>query len=64
MISLFLSVRAEALLQGERYVVPQMVKDLALDVLRHRITLTYEAEVQGLSADDIVRMILDGVEVP
>lgn len=63
-ISLFLSVRAEALLLGERYVVPQLVKDLALDVLRHRISLTYEAEVQGLSADDIVRMILDGVEVP
>jgi len=63
-ISLFLAARAEAMIDGARYVVPQTVKDVAADVLRHRITLTYEAEVRGLTADDIVRMILDGVEVP
>jgi MoxR-like ATPase len=63
-IALFLCARAEALLRGERYVVPQMVKDVAADVLRHRIMLTYEAEAQGLDTDDIVQMILQGVEVP
>ena len=63
-ISLFLCARAEAMLSGERYVVPQTIKDIATDVLRHRILLTYEAEAQGLDADDVVRMILDGVEVP
>lgn len=63
-IALFLTARAEALLAGERYVVPQMVKDVAPDVLRHRILLTYEAEAQGLDPDDLVQMVLDGVEVP
>jgi MoxR-like ATPase len=63
-IALFLVARAETLLSGERYVVPQTVKDVAPDVLRHRILLTYEAEAQGLDADNIVKKILDGVEVP
>ena len=63
-IALFLTARAEALLEGSHYVVPQMVKDVAADVLRHRILVTYEAEAQGLSPDDIVKMILEGVEVP
>jgi len=63
-IALLVTARAEALLCQERYVVPQMIKDLAADVLRHRILLTYEAEAQGLCTDDIVQMVLDGVEVP
>ncbi len=63
-IALFLCARAEALLGGERYVVPQMIKDVAPDVLRHRIMLTYEAEAQGLDADDLVQLVLQGVEVP
>ncbi len=63
-IALFLCARAEALLCGERYVVPQMIKDVAPDVLRHRIMLTYEAEAQGLDADDLVQLVLQGVEVP
>ncbi len=63
-ISLFLAARAEALFHGEHFVVPQNIKDVALDVLRHRITPTYEAEARGLSADDLLRTILDGVKVP
>ncbi len=63
-ISLLLVARAEALLSGEHYVGPQTVKNIALDVLRHRVIPTYEAEAQGLSADDLVKMVLDGVEVP
>ncbi len=63
-ISLYLASRAEALIAGERYVVPQMIKDVAFDVLRHRIIPTYEAEAQGLTPDNIIQIILDGVEVP
>ncbi len=63
-LALFWASRAEALVAGEHFVVPQHVKDVALDVLRHRIMPSYEAEAQGLASDDIVRMILEGVEVP
>ncbi len=63
-IALFLCARAQALLYGERHVVPQMVKDVAPDVLRHRLLLTYEAEAEGLSTDDLIEMVLQGVEVP
>ncbi len=63
-ICLLLVARAEALLSGEHYVGPQTVKNVALDVLRHRVIPTYEAEAQKLSSDNIVQMVLDGVEVP
>lgn len=63
-LALFLTARAEAVLEGNHFVLPQMVKDVAADVLRHRLLLTYEAEAQGIDADSVVKMILDGVEVP
>ncbi|MCB0344558.1 MAG: AAA family ATPase [Bdellovibrionales bacterium] len=63
-LAFFFAARAEALLTGLNYVTPQHVKDVAHDVLRHRIIPTYEAEAQGLDADDLVQMILDGVQVP
>ena len=63
-IALYLIARAEAFLAGERFVVPQHVKDVALDVLRHRLLPSYEAEAEGLSSDHLVNMILDGVQVP
>ncbi len=63
-LAFFYTARAEALLTGMNYVTPQHVKDVAHDVLRHRIIPTYEAEAQGLDADDLVKMILDGVQVP
>jgi MoxR-like ATPase len=64
--SLFLTraAKANAFLQGRSYATPHDVKNLALDVLRHRIAITYEAEAQGLSADDVVERILAGVLVP
>jgi MoxR-like ATPase len=64
--SLFLTraAKANAFLQGRNYATPHDVKNLALDVLRHRIAITYEAEAQGLSADDVVERILAGVLVP
>lgn len=63
-ICLLQMARAEALMEGEYFVIPQNVKDVAMDVLRHRIVPSYEAEAQGLNADSLVRMILDAIEVP
>lgn len=63
-LSLFVAARAEAVLAGEQFVVPQHIKDIAPDVLRHRILPTYEAEAQGLTADDLIVQILNGVPVP
>lgn len=63
-ISLLLCARAEALMNGEHYVAPHTVKSVAADVLRHRIIPSYEAEAQGLNSDALVKMILDGVDVP
>jgi MoxR-like ATPase len=56
--------KAHAFLQGRGYVTPHDVKTLAPDVLRHRMILTYEAEAEGKSADQIIRRILDHVPVP
>ena len=52
------------MLQGRGYVIPQDVKSVAPDVLRHRVMVTYEAEAEELTSEDIVRQVLDGVEVP
>ena len=56
--------RAHAFLQGRAYVVPQDIKAMAYDILRHRILLSYEAEAEGLKTDDVIKKILDHVEVP
>lgn len=56
--------RCYAFLQGRAYVVPQDIKTLAADILRHRLILTYEAEAEGVTTDDVIKKILDHVEVP
>lgn len=56
--------RAHAFLSGRGYVTPQDVKSLAPDVLRHRIILSYEAEAEGKSTDDLIKILLERVEVP
>jgi MoxR-like ATPase len=56
--------RASAFLQGRAYVTPQDVKDVAYDVLRHRIILTYEAEAEQKTSEDVIREILGTVPVP
>jgi MoxR-like ATPase len=56
--------RAVAFLRGRGYVVPEDVKEIAHDVLRHRILLTYEAEAENVTAETIVERILERVEVP
>ncbi len=64
--SLFLTraAKANAFLQGRSYATPHDVKNLALDILRHRVVVTYEAEAQGKTSEDIVERILAGVLVP
>jgi MoxR-like ATPase len=56
--------RAMAFLAGRGYVTPQDVKDIAPDVLRHRVIVSYEAEAEEKSSDDVVRYVLDHVAVP
>ena len=63
-IALTLCARAKAFLDGRGYVVPQDVKDVAKSVLRHRIGLSYEAEAEERTQDDIVQLLLDHVPVP
>ncbi len=63
-IYLGLGARAVAFLQGRGYVTPQDVKDIAYDVLRHRIILTYEAEAEQMSSEDVIKTILNTVPVP
>ena len=63
-ISLAAAARVHAFLHHRGYVVPEDVRAVAPDVLRHRIGLTYEAEAEGVSTEDIVRQVLNNVEVP
>ena len=63
-INLTLAAKAAAFLQGRGYVVPQDVKDLAHDVLRHRILLSYEAEAEEITSEEIIGAILDRIPVP
>ncbi|MCD6197156.1 MAG: MoxR family ATPase [Deltaproteobacteria bacterium] len=55
---------AHAFLNGRGYVTPQDVKSMAPDVLRHRIILSYEAEAEGKSTDDLIKILLERIEVP
>jgi len=63
-IWLGLASRAHAFLSGRGYVTPQDVKSMAPDVLRHRIILSYEAEAEGKSTDDLIEILLERIEVP
>ena len=63
-IYLTLAAKANAFLDGRGYVVPQDVKDVAMDILRHRVIITYEAEAEEKTSEDIVQLILDHIPVP
>lgn len=63
-INLMKAAKAHAFLQNRAYVTPHDVKSVAVEILRHRVVLTYEAEAEGKSHDDVVRKILDNVPVP
>jgi MoxR-like ATPase len=64
--TLFLTraARAHAFIRGRGYVTPEDVKSIGLDILRHRIIVTYEAEAENITSEDIVQKIFDSVEVP
>lgn len=63
-IFLTLAAKAHAFLKGRGFVTPQDVKSIGMDVLRHRVIISYEAEAEEISAEDIVQKIFDTVEVP
>ena len=63
-IWLTLGAKSHALMRGRGYVTPQDVREVAADVLRHRVLITYEAEAGGATSDDVIREILDRVRVP
>ncbi len=63
-IYLTLASKAHAFLKGRGFVTPQDVKSIGMDVLRHRIILTYEAEAEEITSEEIVQKIFDTVEVP
>jgi MoxR-like ATPase len=53
-----------AFLNGRHFVIPQDVKNIALDVLRHRVTVTYEAEAENVTAENVIDKILNALPVP
>jgi MoxR-like ATPase len=63
-INLTLASRAAAFLDGRGYVTPQDVKKLAPDVMRHRVAVSYEAEAENITSEDIIQKILDTLPVP
>ena len=63
-INLNIAAKAYAFLRGRGYVVPEDVKAIGMDVLRHRVIVTYEAEAELLTSEDIVKRIFDEIEVP
>jgi len=63
-IYLTAAARAQAFLKGRGFVTPQDVKDMALDVMRHRVLLTYEAEAESVSSDQVIERVLAKVPVP
>ena len=63
-IYLAISARGRAMLNGRGYVIPEDIKDVALDVLRHRALLSYEAAAEEKNSEDILKQILETVEVP
>lgn len=63
-LNLIRAARGKAFLQGRDYVVPDDVKSIVFDVLRHRIILTYEAEAEEISQEDIITEVLEEVNLP
>ena len=63
-IALTLCAKAYAFINGRGYVTPQDVKSIGMDVLRHRLIITYEAEAEEMTSEDVIRKIFDEVEVP
>jgi len=63
-INFFIASKAKALLEGRWFVIPQDVKDIAHNILRHRILLTYDAKVMGITSERVIAEILAKIKVP
>ena len=63
-IALTMAARAWAFINGRGYVTPQDVKTFALDVLRHRVAVSYEAEAENISSEDIITKVMETLPVP
>jgi MoxR-like ATPase len=63
-INFFIASKAEALMKGRNYVVPDDIKRIALEVLRHRLILNYEAEAENISSDILIKKIINEIPVP
>ena len=63
-IALTLTAKAYAFLRGRGYVTPQDVKSIGMDVLRHRVTITYEAEAENKTSETVIQKIFDELPVP
>jgi len=63
-VFLTIAAKAHAFIRGRGYVTPEDVKSIAYDVLRHRIILTYEAEAEDVTTEQIIQRVLDTIEVP
>jgi MoxR-like ATPase len=63
-VALTQAARAQAFLEGRAYVTPHDIKSVAMDVLRHRVITTYEAEAEGITSEHVIQSVLDSVPVP
>ena len=63
-INLILAGRAHAFLRGRGFVTPEDIKAIGPDVLRHRLILSFEAEAEAVTAEEVVQRVFDAVEVP
>ena len=61
---LILAGKAHAMLQGRGYVIPEDIQAISYETLRHRILLSYEAEAEEITSDEIIKQILDKVKIP
>ncbi|MBR9706359.1 MoxR family ATPase [Candidatus Pacearchaeota archaeon] len=62
-IGLYIAGKARALMEGRNFVIPEDVKSVVFDVLRHRLILSYKATLKNITSDDIIRNILDSVDI-
>ena len=61
---MILAAKARAFLEGRGYITPEDVRFIGKDVLRHRIILSYEAEAEEISSEDIIQRLFDSIEIP
>jgi len=61
---MYIAAKADALMLGSTYVTPQNVKNIAYEVLRHRIIQNYEGQAAGISNEDIIKEVLGKIPVP